>query len=270
MQTALQTSKGVSMNKLIKLLTVFAIGFSLSCAQTVRQDEMILGRPASTSDKVLTFDTGDGASNYKLTAADASRLVTASDSFTVGDDLIVSDNATVSGEVTVSGTGTHSVSEQFANEVIEEYARPTGTSPGVRGVAISASSGFFSTASPANVTNHSITLVTTGRPVVVGYMPDGSTSECTVKTTGVTSSSSSVLTMDLRFERGGSRIGEFKVASFIANTTQRSGIEACSSINMIDTPGAGTHTYTSEVINCAGSSSQTCQVLYAKLYAYEL
>lgn len=58
-------------------------------------------------------------------------------------------------------------------------SKSTGTSVGVGGVAISSSCGVFTTASGAfvDVTNLNVTLVTTGRPVYIGLISDGTATD---------------------------------------------------------------------------------------------
>jgi cytoskeletal protein CcmA (bactofilin family) len=147
-----------------------------------------------------TYEIGDDANIWKkVTAVDAKFTddVEVGDDLTVtgdasvggtstltGDvtcqgDLTVDVDATITGELTISGTGTHSVSEEFANEVMEEFARPTGATVGLRGIATtgelnhSQTSGTFST-----VTGSTLTITTSGRPVLLFMAPfDDTTSE---------------------------------------------------------------------------------------------
>lgn len=62
------------------------------------------------------------------------------------------------------------------NDVANNRTRASGTTVAVGGVAISSSSGFFSTASTSyvDVTNLNVTITTAGRPVQVSMISDGS------------------------------------------------------------------------------------------------
>jgi hypothetical protein len=116
------------------------------------------------------------------------------------------------------------------------------------GQQVSSSCGTFSTSSgtPVSVTNLSVTLTTTGRPVFIGIQPDGSGQ---ARLTGQ---------MDVYIQRDGSNIGDWLIvgsgASFIPAP-------------MLDVGAtAGSHTYVVKVASQIGSISVTNVVLYA----YEL
>lgn len=128
------------------------------------------------------------------------------------------------------------------------------------GIQISASSGLSivtdSSTSFADVPNLSVTITTTGRPVFIGIMSDGtdqSNSSCQV-----TSGSTATI---YAFERSGTLI-----AAIGANNGD---LNPCSSYYVIDTPTAGTYTYKFRQ-KLAIASNSTRSVLYAKLVAYEL
>lgn len=150
-------------------------------------------------------------------------------------------------------------------------SRATGTTVSAGGVAISASSGNFSTiaTSPAAVTNLSVTITTTGRPVFVGLISDSSsaTQFCVAYASGTPSfgTVSSVISI----ERGGSPVFTYQVQSLItAGVTTNSNTVPCTVISAIDPVAAGTYTYT--VNENAFTSSQTAGLAWAKLVAYEL
>lgn len=70
-----------------KLLLFFAFTLAIANAQEqIRQDSVTIGKPSSASDKVLSFDTADGASNPKLSVEKVSKkLKYDKNSFQLGD-----------------------------------------------------------------------------------------------------------------------------------------------------------------------------------------
>lgn len=180
-----------------------------------------------------------------------------------------SNNITIPGTLTISSTGTHSVSEQFANEVIEEYARPTGTSVGVRGVAIATRSASWSTSSLTfvSVTDQSVTLTTTGRPVMLLLIGGLSSTEASISVRNNNTEHIAEGVFELR--RSTTQIQQFFLrlqADSNGTIVQLNVPPGC--ITFIDTPSAGTHSY-----NLRGRVTDTDTSLSAtdvKLVAYEL
>jgi hypothetical protein len=123
------------------------------------------------------------------------------------------------------------------------------------GQQISGSSGNWTTSSvtPGNVTNLSVTLTTTGRPVLVSLQSDGSSNNASVNA-GTSWVSALVL-------RDGSVVARNAASG-------SGGIVAvpCGSVFFLDAPGAGSHTYTVQAA-CGGG---TCYVNYCSLVAFEL
>jgi hypothetical protein len=121
-------------------------------------------------------------------------------------------------------------------------------------VAYSDSSGNFSTASGTfvDVTNLSVSLVTTGRPVRVALVPDQSANDsfCAVNAQQY-----------LKFFRDAVEVGYIGVGAGGATYNFPAG-----SFEALDTPVAGTYTYKAQVRCTAG----TFNVRYCRLIAYEL
>ena len=67
------------------------------------------------------------------------------------------------------------ITAAVANSFRDQATRANGVTPGQGGVAISTGSGSFTTTSLSlvDVTNLTVTLVTTGRPVLLALIPDG-------------------------------------------------------------------------------------------------
>lgn len=130
---------------------------------------------------------------------------------------------------------------------------PIATFPALNS-QLSSSCAVFSSASTSfvDVTNLSVSLTTTGRPVLIALIPDGSTSPCGFSATGVAS--------QLIFLRGATQVATFDL------TTTSSVLVPCSAITTIDFPAAGTYTIKARVKMGSGNTF----VQYAKLIAYEL
>lgn len=140
--------------------------------------------------------------------------------------------------------------------------RSTGSTVGAGGVAISGSSGSFSTTSTSltAVTNLSVTITTTGRPVMVFLTSDGSGNTSNYACLlGNFSSSSGI---GVQIKRGSTQIYFSDPQSFSGFMT---GVP-CSSIMVIDPVSAGTYTYSV----AAASLSGTAIFYNSVLVAYEL
>lgn len=125
---------------------------------------------------------------------------------------------------------------------------------GAGDLAVSPSSGNFTTGVNAAIPNFSVTITTTGRPVRVGFMADGSGSTQSSKISG-TGSADYVITNG--------------VTDILR--TNLNGIPAipASSVEYIDQTVnglPGTYTYTASVIIGSGSAT----VAYSSLFAYEI
>ncbi len=142
--------------------------------------------------------------------------------------------------------------------------RATGTSVAAGGVAFSTSSGSFSTASTTavDVTNLSVTIVTTGRPVFLGLTNDTSSLSRIVVEDG-----NSGVTADLMIVRDSTTIFKTRLNS---NPTAASAnlLELPPGIVFtIDAPSSGTYTYKIQALTGSGDQLDISNV---KLVAYEL
>jgi len=156
-----------------------------------------------------------------------------------------------------------------SNAISVVRTRATGSSVGAGGVAISSSCGNFltTTMSPTfvAVTNLSVTLVTSGRPVFIGLIPDGTSN---VNYIGMSSSGFS-FAGNVQILNGATAIGFFAVAD-IASVTASGGRTWETSpqiISTIDAPSAGTQSYS---IQCSIAGGSSMSFEYIKLIAYEL
>ena len=132
------------------------------------------------------------------------------------------------------------------------------------GQQISSSCGSFFTTSTTYtpVTNLSVSITTTGRPVVLMLMSDGSSNISSVGC-GTSGGGSSIIYF--AFYRGASQISQSLVGVTLAADT--SIYEPPSSVQFIDTPTAGTYTYSLKVLTSATSFGF---LNFCVLVAYEL
>lgn len=150
---------------------------------------------------------------------------------------------------------------------IKLQAMTTGTSVAVGNFAISASCGNFTTTSTGSaVTNLSVTLVTSGRPVKLGLMPVAGTASV-----GNVSTRNALGTPDstIKFRRGGVVISTQEIGVDAAiNTSNITEVSLTSSMfSCYDIVAAGTYTYD---VLVGSTNHDTSGVLNTVLYAYEI
>lgn len=145
-----------------------------------------------------------------------------------------------------------------SNQIVAAETRSTGTTVGTGGVAISNIVSSFSTTSisPVDVTNLSVTITTSGRPVYVGLM-DG--------LMGISAGTSGGCVFNVLLLRGSTAISISGIA--INATTFNELVIPTSSMNFVDVIGAGTYTYKAQISVASGA---TGIVENAYLIAYEL
>jgi hypothetical protein len=145
--------------------------------------------------------------------------------------------------------------------------RPSHTTVGVGGVALSASCSSYSVAAgstPADITNLSVTISTSGRPVKVMLVPDGSVNNSYY---GANASGSGDIGSLILLYRDATVIGRFLNEYDSVNGESNAKYLPVSTIQTVDPVAAGTYTYKAVASNVA---SVTQYVSYAKLLAYEI
>ena len=177
--------------------------------------------------------------------------------------------------VTSGITGSNIASQTIAQGNLA--IRSVGLSEPAGGVGQSVSSTTFSTTStsPVNVhgnsfVNLSITLVTTGRPVIVSLQPILSGSnQSYVGATGVSTGSGSQTSLIIFNEASAGNLAHLPVN--LLNNGNTSGQQAIqippAAFSLMYFPSAGTYTYT---VLAQASSSTTVNVNYCQLIAYEI
>jgi len=136
---------------------------------------------------------------------------------------------------------------------------------------ISASCGSFSTNSTSfvDVTNLSVTITTTGRPVFIYLQPDGTTG-LVGSSIGPTSTSTDTFVVGyLAILRGSTLIADNQLILFSGIPSSGGPILGvpCSSVFFIDPVAAGTYTYK---IQAKATSGDGMRINYAKLIAFEI
>lgn len=136
--------------------------------------------------------------------------------------------------------------------------RTTGPSVGVGGIAVSSSSGGYSSASSTfnQPTNLSVTLVTAGNPVIIFLTADGSTSPSFIGGAGFP---------QVQIKRNGTAIylNDQISASGASNIGMPPGI-----IQAFDTPSAGSNVYSLLIRSPGGTQNAQCE--FCILIAREL
>jgi hypothetical protein len=148
-----------------------------------------------------------------------------------------------------------------ANAIQVTTTRPVGTVVGTGGVAISASCGNYVTSSTSFtiITNLSVGLTTSGRPVMLVLQDDASGSQSFIaQNTG----GASPINMNFAFFRDSSQITN----TVLVQANGQSGGTFPANLTQVDVPPAGSHTYTMQVKVVADQVA----VNHAVLVAYEL
>jgi len=167
-------------------------------------------------------------------------------------------------------------SGNFGSQVVGP-ARSVSSSVGAGGVAISSSSGNFTTTSSTltAVTNLSISITTTGRPVLLLIQPDGSGADCVIGP-AVNGASQYRVSSQVHYFRGASDIAQFFLETGMATNAnaQEYLLYSSNSFMFIDTGvagSAGTYTYSvqTDALSSSGSNVKT-YFQYCTLVAYEI
>lgn len=118
----------------------------------------------------------------------------------------------------------------------------------------------------ADVTNLSVTITTTGRPVMIMLVADGSSSEGSFAVVGNTAAGQG---MRVRFLRGATEIATSRFGDAAASGGTI--FVPSSSFSHVDVVAAGTYTYKlQQRLVTAATGSGQCGVVYTKLVAFEI
>lgn len=155
------------------------------------------------------------------------------------------------------------------------FNRSQASTAPIGGIALSSSSGSFSTtnSTATDVTNLSVTLTTTGRPVVIEVIPDGNASSNTAQL-AINGSSNTQITATYQILRDSTSIYETNLGTSVSgNGANFLAVSAPpSALRTYDFVAAGTYTYKVRAWRSsatgAGSTNTFCS--YSKLVAYEI
>lgn len=147
----------------------------------------------------------------------------------------------------------------------------TAVVPGSPNYQVSSSCGNFSTASASytDVTNLSVTITTSGNPVRLMLVPDGSGTVATITAQNTTAGQNAIV--DISFNRAGSTISENQFAWQSTGVTilALNYAVGVSTHAYFDPVSAGTYTYKVQ-IRTTGGAGTSVQLNNAKLVAYEI
>lgn len=184
--------------------------------------------------------------------------------------------------ITMNSTGANAVGATMtatgANAVANTRTRATGSTVGVGGVAISSSCNHFTTTaantSPADITNLSVTITTSGRPVRVGLISDGNVNTgggfgaayLDNSWVGVLSGAATTASVWIITLRNGANVAS-QIIPFNGGTSGQILGHPSAGISFIDFPPAGTYTYKLQMCQI-GTITAACY--NSVLVAYEL
>lgn len=139
------------------------------------------------------------------------------------------------------------------------------------GHQLSSSSGSFSTSNitATDITNLSVTITTTGRPVFIGLIHDENTTNSPNQGCGLFAESSGSVTsvVGTFYILEGSTVISYTYLRNDGSSSNRKIYVPCSSLWTIRVPAAGTYTYK---VQASASASTSVGAAYSKLIAYEL
>lgn len=269
------TSSGISSGSASAsfVSSVLVVNAAANTPANIQAGSILLGNNSAGS-KFLTLSPPSAmASNYQLNlpslpGATSVLSLDTSGNIATGAAGSVSANDLATGSVTTvkivdANVTTAKIADASITTAKIVDASITKTKLAALGQQISSSSGNFSTSSLSlvNVTNLSVTITTTGRPVWIGLMPDGAglSGLAVVNSTGFVSMFAEFVILN-----GSTAIATTEVqGNAIASVTVPVG-----SLWVIDTPSASTITYTVQASMSASATSAVCK--FAKLVAYEI
>lgn len=189
--------------------------------------------------------------------------------YNVGDTasgLAITENASNELSLEVGGSEVSKFDANGLNgEGIKDATIPKGK---MVGLGQQTSSSLFSTSSTTfTATSHSITITTTGRPVLVLFYPDGGAATSSFNI--VNSSSLTSMAGDLRILRGSTPIGGGTVSIVDSGGPTSLQVSSGFSIVKLDAVSSGTYTYTVQVKTNSSSIIFSGQSIWT-LAAWEL
>ncbi len=219
--------------------------------------------------KISATIKGDGISRDGTTGA----LSAKTDNTTleiVGDNMQIKDNGVSLAKMADNSVGTTELVDSSVTTVKIADGSVTQAKRVALGQQLSASSSVFtnSTNTYTDVTNLTVTITTTGRPVFIGMIAVPGSANPGVRT----ESNGGIITGKLQFLQASSSISETTLnAVFGASGDPASSIRyPCSAFTTITVPSAGTYTYKVQAAGGVNFNTTTLTVQNCQLVAYEL
>jgi hypothetical protein len=245
--------------------SVLVVNAASNTPANIQGGSLLLGNNVAASKFLTLSPPSSMAANYTLTLPP---LPSTSGSF-----LTIDTSGNISSVVTVDNS-TLQVSSNILQVKPQGIVqgdlalRTTGSTVGAGGVAISASCGnnvSTTNTSPTQVPNLSVTITTTGRPVMISLQPDGTLNSFSYIRAFATSGGQSGALFDIY--RGSTQIAEVEVGlgnlGSIANN-----VIPCGALHVLDIVSAGTYTYTCQFY--VGGGANQAVVNNSVLIAYEI
>lgn len=221
----------------------------------------------------------DGGTGVLSVNTDNASLEVSSDVVQVKDNGITAAKIAQSGALTVIGNPTNATAnvQDIAAATDGDVLRRSGTTVGFGQIArtglpavgqqVAGSSGAYTLTGGSgffDISNGTLTITTTGRPVWIGYMNAAASGSGFVSC----SRPSNTMNCQIKFRRAGTQISIYDLGAASNGSTVVSTNIPCSAYQMLDVVVAGTYTYTSQA--AIGTTDTTMVVNGCKLFAYEL
>lgn len=254
----------------------------------VSKSNLALSTTGSTSGQLLQ-STGSNAEPSWVSADTVAGNITSTGANSIAATMTASGANQIGLDMTSTAANSivgalSSVVASVSNLIYDAVSRASvSSSVGIRGIALSDSSGTFASSSTSltDITNLTVTIVTSGRPVQISLQPDGSGSQAGIGFTLGSAADGGCVDFNLVRTAGtvSTNVGVYRLASRWNGSTADGALETILP-PFVDTGiagSAGTYTYKlqSQVqgIVFGGSLSGTtgiAQVYRQKMVAYEL
>ena len=219
---------------------------------------LLMGNVVASSKFLTLSPPASMGTNYTITLPPLSSLSTGT--------IVTTDGSGNLGTTTPDAVGT-SMTATGANAIAASRTRATGSTVGVGGVAVDTVSSY-SNATTLLTTVASVTITTSGRPVVVMLI-----AEDVLVSSGfsLTSTGSSNLFASFRLNQGSTGVGATTVGQAATSAVLTSIVFPPSQIQFLDFPAAGTYTYTIKAsLSLSATGSPTLAGQNFSMTAYEL
>lgn len=193
-----------------------------------------------------------------------------------GRELTIIKTDSSTNVVTIDGSGSETINGNLTYLIPQQYGQVTLVSNGLTwfvrrislGQQISSSCGTFSTTSTSyvDVTNLTVTITTTGRPVYVGLISDGTGTNLAMLSTANTSGTSTEA--NFKILRDAVDVAFYRLSNLSPTGSIAMRVPS-SCLMIIDVVAAGTYVYKVQALSTSGGT-MTTSLHTSKLIAYEL